>query len=58
MFPFIHNQAPNSTWSNVNPPQVAHNSPLPSNLNVSVKILSKYIILTIYYVTMILSILI
>jgi len=40
MFPFMQNQAPigqysNSTWSNVNSPQVAHNSTLQNNLNVS-----------------------
>lgn len=38
MFPFMQNQSPigqysNSTWSNVNSPQVAHNSTLQNNLN-------------------------
>ncbi|XP_060875046.1 nonsense-mediated mRNA decay factor SMG7-like [Metopolophium dirhodum] len=38
MFPFMQNQTPigqypNGTWSNVNPPQVTHNSPLQNNLN-------------------------
>jgi len=46
MFPFMQNQAPigqypNGTWSNVNPPQVTHNSPLQNNLNVSMTIYNK-----------------
>jgi len=46
MFPFMQNQTPigqypNGTWSNVNPPQVTHNSPLQNNLNVNIKIYNK-----------------
>lgn len=46
MFPFMQNQAPigqypNGTWSNVNSPQVAHNSSLQNNINVSYWIIIK-----------------
>lgn len=46
MFPFMQNQAPvgqypSGNWSNVNPPLVAHNSPLQNNLNVSIYLKSQ-----------------